>query len=189
MNNTYCTKINPDIYSEIMHFSFNNNINEKILLNSGDIENNITFTKNGCYVFTNKLINLLSMTGNIIINQTEIKEKYGNLINANCMMYSNDKIFIFNSKLIKPTIEELNMFRDSVKQICTFERKLCIGIFLSKSPIPYKSILYDDNNFKNVKYHAINDNNHNNLLNKITKKLYYYKQWLYEDECCIMLTQ
>lgn len=110
--------------------------------------------------------------------------------------------------------DQVSNFRNSLQQIFKIEKKNCIGIFISKSPITNSALnifndvagsrgminerlpaefeetkfLRNSTSLNNIKYYNVYDNNSELLIKKLKKKLYEHELWIYNsDDSCIML--
>jgi len=199
--------------------------------------------------FEKTVQDILTMTNHVVLNETDIKKKYGDGIsNINFLLFAggtpeslqnfvladsagigpidissipacwknSNTIYAFQNKLSNTRIsnDQVSNFRNSLQQIFKIEKKNCIGIFISKSPITNSALnifndvagsrgminerlpaefeetkfLRNSTSLNNIKYYNVYDNNSELLIKKLKKKLYEHELWIYNsDDSCIML--
>jgi len=147
------------------------------------------------YLFEEKIHNLISKTKYNVLTNKDITKKYNNILcsGIDYLINTTDYIICIQDKWrdTKSQLIGINHFLKSIEYIVEVEKKRCIGIYLTKTPIT-KSVadVFNNSNTKHsITCFPIYDENQELLINKFSELLYSNQIYFYDsDDSLVMLS-
>jgi hypothetical protein len=145
------------------------------------------------FIIETTVFDLISKTKCSVLREKEIVRLYSKLSNGiDILIYTPTLIYCIQVKWrdSKSQLSDINHFLKCCQQVSEAEHKNCIGIYVSKLPITKgANDAFEYENKKNNNYYiAIDDENINLLLIKLSIFLYKNQIFFYEnDGSAIML--
>jgi len=135
--------------------------------------------------------NLLKKTKAQIMNEREIRQKYGNHNSAvdHMIDFENERFFIQDKwRDSKPSISDIHHFIQVVNNISQDSKKKCNAIYLSKMPLTKGGInAFSEENLKQNKiyFDSISSEHQESAIHKFSEFIYRKGIWCYDNEGCI----
>jgi hypothetical protein len=143
-------------------------------------------------IFERKVHDYLKSTNFNILNETEIRNKYGsNVSGIDHIIFNDNYIICIQDKYMssKPCVYQINHFIYCVFEISYIEKKKCIGLYLSNlapTRVAQKSFESMNQKYDFVIFKSIH-NSIDILIDSLLEYLYTLNIFIYdEDGSCIM---
>lgn len=143
-------------------------------------------------LFENDVHKNLKFTNSTILSEREIRNKYGsNISGIDHLILTDDLTICIQDKYMKskPSVSQINHFILCVSEVSTFEKRRCIGIYLSNLPptreasMSFKSM---NDKYDNLYFLSIN-NSIDKLIDNLLDYLHSINIFTYEEDgSCVM---
>jgi hypothetical protein len=141
--------------------------------------------------FESTIGSLLQKTKAFVMNETEIRQKYGNHNSAvdHFIEFNNKRYFIQDKwRESKPSMPDINHFIQVVTNISEYSNTKCDAIYLSKMPLTKGGVsAFSEQNKKQDKiyFHSISSEDQSEVIHKFSEVIYRNEIWYYDHEDCI----
>jgi len=141
--------------------------------------------------FEENIGSLLKKTKALVMNEREIRQKYGNHNSAvdHLIEFKNKRFYIQDKwRESKPSISDINHFIQVVNNISQDSNNKCDAIYLSKMPLTKGGIdAFSEQNQKQDKiyFSSISSEDQSNVIHKFSEFIYRNGIWYYDNEDCI----